>query len=160
VLEVFRAQAAAGGPTTVTHPEVTRYFMTVGEAVQLLIQAAVIGADSEVLVLDMGEPVAIADLAAQIASEHDDDIDIVYSGLRPGEKLHEQLFADHELGVARHHPLISHVAAPALEWLQVQATLAHTNGDLPDTLRELAAATTGDGAHASQVGAMSSQGRR
>jgi FlaA1/EpsC-like NDP-sugar epimerase len=130
---------------------VTRYFMTVGEAVQLLIQAAVIGADGEVLVLDMGEPVAIADLAAQIASECDDDIDIVYSELRLGETLHEQLCAAHENGMARHHPLISHVAAPALECLQVQVTLAHPNGDLPATLRELAAATTSDGAHASRL---------
>lgn len=145
VLEVFRAQAEAGGPITVTHPEVTRYFMTVGEAVQLLIQAAVIGTDGEVLVLDMGEPVAIADLAAQIAAEHGDRIDIVYSGLRPGEKLHEQLFSRQEVGIARHHPLISHVAAPALEWLQVRATLAHTNGDLPDMLRELAAADIAQG---------------
>lgn len=138
VLEVFRAQAAAGGPITVTHPQATRYFMTVSEAVQLIIQAAVIGDGGEVLVLDMGEPVTIAELAAQVAAEHGDGIAITYTGLRAGEKLHEQLLSTDEAGVARRHPLINHVTVPGLEWSQVRANVANANGDLPGELSRLA----------------------
>jgi FlaA1/EpsC-like NDP-sugar epimerase len=116
VLTTFRHQIEKGGPVTVTDPEVTRFFMTVEEAVQLVIQAGAIGRSGEVLVLDMGEPVRIADVARQMieASGHR-DITIEYSGLRPGEKLHEVLASPDEEGERPFHPLISHSSVPPLE---------------------------------------------
>ncbi len=123
VLISFRAQIERGGPVTVTDPEVTRYFMTSEEAVQLVIQAGAIGEDGEVLVLDMGEPVRIAEVAERMVAAAPRRIEIVYTGLRPGEKVHETLFAADEVGETRAHPLISHVAVapmaapPSLEQL-------------------------------------------
>ncbi|WP_285690710.1 nucleoside-diphosphate sugar epimerase/dehydratase [Actinoplanes sp. NBRC 103695] len=114
VLTAFAAQVAAGGPVTVTDPDVTRYFMTVQEAVQLVIQAAAIGRDGEALVLEMGQPVPIAQVARQMAEQADAPVEIIYTGLRPGEKLHEDLFGEGEADVRPLHPLISHVAVPAL----------------------------------------------
>jgi FlaA1/EpsC-like NDP-sugar epimerase len=114
VLRTFRAQVDAGGPITVTHPDVTRYFMTVAEAVQLVIQAAAIGNDGEALVLDMGEPVRIDDVARRLASQAPRPINIVYTGLRPGEKCHEVLLGADEIDNRPMHPLISHVAVPPL----------------------------------------------
>jgi len=115
VLTTFAAQIGAGGPVTVTDPDVTRYFMTISEAVQLLIQAAVIGRDGEALVLDMGEPVRISDVARQLIDMHHRSLDIVYTGLRPGEKMHEELFGDDEADNRPIHHLISHVQVPPLD---------------------------------------------
>ncbi len=114
VLTAFRAQIAAGGPVTVTDPKVTRYFMTVEEAVQLVVQAGAAGTSGQVLVLDMGKPVRISDVAERLVLEAERPIDIVYTGLRPAEKLHEDLFGDGEGGRTRTHPLISSVDVPAL----------------------------------------------
>lgn len=114
VLTAFRAQIAAGGPITVTHPEVTRYFMTIEEAVQLVIQAGAIGAGGEALVLDMGEPVRIDDVARQMAKQADRRIEIVYTGLRLGEKLHEVLLGTDEIAHPTQHHLISRVGVPAV----------------------------------------------
>jgi FlaA1/EpsC-like NDP-sugar epimerase len=114
VLTAFRAQIAAGGPVTVTHPDVTRYFMTITEAVELVIQAGAIGRDGEALVLDMGEPVAIAEVAQRLIESADWPIEIVFTGLRPGEKLHEALLGAEEHGQRLVHPLISHVTVPAV----------------------------------------------
>ena len=100
VLTALSAQVAAGGPVTVTHPEVTRYFMTADEAVQLVLQAAVIGRDGEVLVLDMGEQIRIADMARRLVATVPRQVDIVYTGLRPGEKLAEDLLGEGERGRA------------------------------------------------------------
>jgi FlaA1/EpsC-like NDP-sugar epimerase len=119
VLTVLTAQVAAGGPVTVTHPDITRYFMTVDEAVQLVLQAAVIGRDGEVLVLDMGEPVRIADVARHLVAAAHQPVDIVYTGLRPGEKLAEDLLGTGELDHRPFHPLIRHVPVRPLPPAQV-----------------------------------------
>ncbi len=115
VLTAFRAQLDRGGPLTVTHPEVTRYFMTIEEAVQLVIQAGAIGGDGHALVLDMGEPVKIYDVARQLASARNADIAIEFTGLRPGEKLHEDLFCASENPTRSAHELIRYVDVPTLE---------------------------------------------
>ena len=115
VLETFAAQIARGGPLTVTHPDVTRFFMTIPEAVQLVIQAGAIGNGGEALVLDMGHPVRIADVAAQLIAMDGRPINILFTGLRPGEKLHEELFGSHEQDSRPVHPLVSHVPVPALD---------------------------------------------
>jgi FlaA1/EpsC-like NDP-sugar epimerase len=115
VIPLFRAQIERGGPVTVTHPEVTRFFMTIEEACQLVIQAgAASEASGEVLVLDMGEPVPIVDLARRLIAESDRKIDIQFTGLRPGEKLHEVLFGPDEEPRPSAHPLISRVTVPPL----------------------------------------------
>jgi FlaA1/EpsC-like NDP-sugar epimerase len=114
VLTVLSAQVAAGGPLTVTHPEVRRYFMTADEAVQLVLQAAVIGRSGEVLVLDMGEQVRIADMARRLAAAVPQPVDIVYTGLRPGEKLTEDLLSADEPDERPCHPLIRQVRVPPL----------------------------------------------
>jgi FlaA1/EpsC-like NDP-sugar epimerase len=119
-LTALSAQVAAGGPLTVTHPDVSRYFMTASEAVQLVLQAAVIGRDGEVLVLDMGEQVRIADIARRLAASAEQEIDIVFTGLRPGEKLTENLLGTGETGERPRHPLIRHV--PVLPLLPEQVT--------------------------------------
>lgn len=108
VLPTMRAQIAAGGPVTVTDPDVTRYFMTVEEAVRLVLCAAAFGGNGETLVLDMGAPVRIADVARQLIAESDRPIEIVYTGLRPGEKLHEVLLDEGTPDVRPHHPLVTH----------------------------------------------------
>lgn len=129
VLTAFRAQVEAGGPITVTHPEVTRYFMLVEEAVELVIQAGAIGRPGEVLVLDMGKPVRIDDVARRMASQAPRPIEIVYTGLRPGEKLHEVLYgADEQVDERPIHPLISHVAVPPLDVTAIDPLTA----DIPD----------------------------
>jgi FlaA1/EpsC-like NDP-sugar epimerase len=115
VLTAFEAQVAAGGPITVTHPDVSRYFMTVQEAVRLVIQAGALDSSGEVLVLDMGEPVRIADVAKRIADSADRPIDIVYTGLRHGEKLQEVLFGPGEPDNRPNHPLISQAPVPPLD---------------------------------------------
>jgi len=113
VLGAFERQIADGGPITVTHPEVTRYFMTVQEAVQLVIQAGAVGRDGEALVLDMGEPVRIVDVARRLVAQSERPIEIVFTGLRRGEKLHEVLLGQAEIDDRHAHPLISHCQVPA-----------------------------------------------
>ena len=110
VVPIFSAQIAAGGPVTVTHPEITRYFMTIPEACQLVLEAGAIGGGGEVFVFDMGDPVKIKDLAVNMIRlsglVEDQDIKIEYSGLRPGEKLYEELLTDKEDLLPSHNPLI------------------------------------------------------
>jgi len=119
VLTAWAAQIAGGGPVTVTHPDATRYFMTIQEACELVLQAGAIGRDGEVLILDMGKPVRIDDVARQLIAQSGDDIEIVYTGLREGEKLDETLIAGGETGARPFHDLISHVVVPHLDRLAV-----------------------------------------
>jgi FlaA1/EpsC-like NDP-sugar epimerase len=114
VLMSFRDQIANGGPLTVTHRGVTRYFMTISEAVQLVIQAGAIGKSGEALVLDMGTPVSIYDVAKQLVANSGKAIEIEIVGLRAGEKVHEELFGDGETDVRSAHPLISHVQVSSI----------------------------------------------
>lgn len=115
VLMSFRDQILKGGPVTVTHRGVTRYFMTISEAVQLVIQAGAIGSTGEVLVLDMGKPVNIHDVAEQLVRNSGKPIKIEVVGLRIGEKVHEELFGDGELDERPRHPLISHVSVKPID---------------------------------------------
>ena len=115
VLETFERQIANGGPVTVTHPDVTRYFMSVREAVRLTLQAASIGCGGEVMVLDMGSPVRIVDVAKQLIEQRGGGIEIVFTGLRAGEKMTEVLLSEGELARRDMHPMIDRVDVPSLD---------------------------------------------
>lgn len=126
VIPRFRAQIKKGGPITVTHPEITRYFMTIPEAVQLVLEAGTTGHGGEIFVFDMGRPVKIVDLARQMVRlaglEEGKDIDIVYTGLRPGEKLYEELLSSDESTLPTHHHKIS--IAKVREYAYEEASVA------------------------------------
>jgi FlaA1/EpsC-like NDP-sugar epimerase len=132
VLTTLAAQVAAGGPVTVTHPDVSRYFMLADEAVHLVLQAAAIGRGGEVLVLDMGEPVRIADMARRLTANSGREVDIVFTGLRPGEKLTEDRLGLGETDHRPRHPLICQVPVPALRPDEVTGLDAEAD---PRTLR-------------------------
>jgi FlaA1/EpsC-like NDP-sugar epimerase len=127
VVPLFRAQIREGGPVTVTHPEVARYFMTIPEACQLILQAGVLGQGGEIFALDMGEPIKIRYLAEQMirlaGKVPDVDVKIVFTGLRPGEKLFEELFHDEEQYTATAHPKIFLATARALAWPELEQGL-------------------------------------
>jgi FlaA1/EpsC-like NDP-sugar epimerase len=114
VLTTFTEQIAAGGPVTITHPDVTRFLMTIPEAGQLVVHAAAIGRRGEALVLDMGEAVRISDIAQQLMHLAGRSVEIVYTGLRDGEKLHEVLLGQGERDHRPIHPAVSHVPVPPL----------------------------------------------
>jgi FlaA1/EpsC-like NDP-sugar epimerase len=140
VLTIFQHQVERGGPITVTDPEVTRFFMTVEEAVQLVIQAGAIGRPGEALVLDMGKPVSIAEVAKLVSMKSPRKVTIEYTGLRPGEKLHEVLLGSAETDLRPVHPMISHVDVPPLDPSRGRAVVVdagHT--ELVRSLRELCA---------------------
>lgn len=129
----FMEQIRKGGPVTVTDPDVERYFMLIPEACQLVLQAGAIGTGGEVMVLDMGSPVKIVDVAkTMIDLSGRTDIDIVYTGLRPGEKLTEELFTPGEEILRSSHPLISQVYVPALDASEVRASAPGDDVDIRD----------------------------
>jgi len=141
MLPLFTEQIRVGGPVTVTDPEVTRFFMTIPEACQLVIQAGAIGSGGDVMILDMGEPVKILDVAQRMIAMSGKDIDIIYTGLRPGEKLHEELVGSGELDQRPLHPKISHTKATEQDpakldlnvWLaRCEAEQGISISDIPD----------------------------
>lgn len=145
VIPLFRRQIEAGGPVTVTHPEVTRFFMTIPEACRLVLEAAAMGQGGEIYVFDMGQPVRIADLADKMirlsGMEPGTDIEVVYTGLRPGEKLYEELLASSEDTRPTHHPriLIGQVApvdAAEVE-RRVDELMMLKDGDVVGALRRM-----------------------
>jgi FlaA1/EpsC-like NDP-sugar epimerase len=139
VLDVFASQIASGGPLTVTHPEATRFFMTREEAVHLMLQASTLGQDGEALVLDMGNRIRINDLAMRLSRAAPWPVPIVYTGLRPGEKLHETLLSEDEVAARARHPLVWHVEVPPLPPSHVRTcALAPGSSALISALRSLA----------------------
>jgi len=123
VVPAFTSQIQHGGPVTVTHPEVERFFMLIPEACQLVLQSAAMGNDGEVMVLDMGEQVKIVDVAnTLIRLSGRTDVEITYTGLRPGEKLAEELFCPGETREPTRHPLVSSVSIPLIATARIQGT--------------------------------------
>jgi FlaA1/EpsC-like NDP-sugar epimerase len=126
VIPLFKKQIERGGPVTVTHPEITRYFMTIPEACELVLEAATMGEGGEVFVFDMGESVKIVNLAKKMITlsglRVDRDIEIKYTGLRPGEKLYEELLNNDENSLPTHHPkiLIAKVNTPTYAFMEIQ----------------------------------------
>jgi FlaA1/EpsC-like NDP-sugar epimerase len=145
VIPIFNRQIAAGGPVKVTHPDVTRYFMTIPEASGLVLQSAAQGQGGEIFVLDMGKPVRIVELACQLIElsglKPEEDIEIEFTGLRPGEKLFEELNHSDENAVATSHPKIRRLVTQPLPLERVRQVLDEFSANLhrtePDQLKLL-----------------------
>jgi FlaA1/EpsC-like NDP-sugar epimerase len=150
VVPIFRQQIESGGPVTVTHPDVTRYFMSIPEAVQLILQAGAMGQGGDVFVLDMGEPVKIADLARNMirlagrkvrdAAHPDGEIEVVFTGMRPGEKMFEELVIGATISETR-HPAILTAAESFVPWHDMEPALQRLDAAVGqhehDTVRQL-----------------------
>ncbi|MGN9843378.1 polysaccharide biosynthesis protein [Nonomuraea sp. H19] len=134
VLHAFTAQISAGGPVRVTHPDVTRFLMTIHEACRLVIHAGAIVRNGEgvALVLDVGKPVRIADIARQMIEASGKPIEIVYTGLQPGEKLHEDLLGKDERDERPSHPLIIQVAVPPMAPDELDPIAWYLSDELPE----------------------------
>jgi len=145
VIPIFKQQIAKGGPVTVTHPDMTRYFMTIPEASQLVLQAGTMGNGGEIFVLDMGDPVKIVDLAHNMITlsglRPGEDIDVVFSGTRPGEKLFEELLIDGENVNPTRHPKIGIWQSRREEWDEmidkIDRLIASADDSTPDTIRKM-----------------------
>ncbi|MBI3417594.1 MAG: polysaccharide biosynthesis protein, partial [Verrucomicrobia bacterium] len=145
VVPTFNKQIAAGGPVKVTHPEVTRYFMTIPEASGLVLQSAAQGSGGEIFVLDMGQPIKIVDLARQLIElsglKPDEDIVIEFTGLRPGEKLYEELSHKGENITPTHHPKIMRFVTEPLALEEARRRLSEliheVNAAEPNQLKKL-----------------------
>ena len=125
VIPHFRKQIEKGGPVTITHPNIVRYFMTIPEACELVLQAGAMGKGGEIFVFDMGEPVKILNLATRMIKlsgfEPNVDIKIVYTGLRPGEKLYEELLSDSTRTMPTHHNKIMISKDPSMLFTEIDA---------------------------------------
>lgn len=137
VLWTFKHQIDSGGPVTITHPDVERFFMTIPEACELVLQAGALKCPGDTMVLDMGEPVKILDVARRLIAQSGQDIDVEFTGLRPGEKLSEDLIAQGEHDERPFHPLISHVHVQAVDPRQIEAYHAWAVGDSPVEFEEI-----------------------
>ena len=150
VIPLFKKQIERGGPVTVTHPDITRYFMTIPEACELVLEAATMGEGGEVFVFDMGESVKIINLAKKMITlsgmRVDRDIEIKFTGLRPGEKLYEELLSTDENTLPTHHPkiLIAKVNVPSYSYMDIQMNLMQevldeggNNNDLVSKIKEV-----------------------
>lgn len=147
VIPLFKKQIENGGPITITHKDITRYFMTIPEACQLVLEAGAMGKGGEIFIFDMGDPVRIVDLAKKMVKlsglELEKDIHITYTGLRPGEKIYEELLNDSENTMATHHPkiLIAKVREYIYEQINDQINdlliTAHTNSNDEDVVRNM-----------------------
>lgn len=159
VVPKFTAQIERGGPVTVTHPDITRYFMTIPEACELILQGLVVGQPDDILVLDMGEPIKIMDLARQmvhLSGRSRDEVQIEVTGLRPGEKLHEELFYADETLLPTVHDKIMRAAHQSVDRIWLAAVIdvlaaGVENGDLPDIRSLLRREIDVDLTHASEL---------
>ena len=144
VVPRFKKQIAKGGPVTVTHPDITRYFMTIPEASQLVLEAGAMGEGGEIYLFDMGEPVKIVDLATRMIQlsgfTPNKDIDLVFSGLRPGEKLTEELLSSAENSMETHHPKITRAKVRSYPFLQIDEELSLLLDDI-DSLDDMTIVT-------------------
>jgi FlaA1/EpsC-like NDP-sugar epimerase len=148
VIRIFKRQIAKGGPLTVTHPEMTRYFMTTPEAVSLVVQAGAIGGGGEIFVLDMGEPVKILDLARSMirlsGKEPDKEIPVEFIGVRAGEKLHEDLWGEDEVVAETEHPKIQRARRAPVDgvWLEEELRVLEELVEAGETLEVVSRLST------------------
>lgn len=146
VVNLFEEQIKKGGPITVTHPEINRFFMTIPEACKLVLEAGTMGAGGEIYIFDMGKPIFIKDLAEKMirlsGKEPYDDIDIIYTGLRPGEKLYEEVLADTSKTLPTYHPKILIAQDPAFCYEKVEEFLFKLNSNTFENKAELIEAFT------------------